>query len=51
MPAGDVEFVNLQVLEFFGSTLDDLKRWGTGGMTHPGDSRASSSSSHIHRDG
>ncbi len=36
-PAGDVEFVNLQVLEFFGSTLDDLKRWGTGGMTHPED--------------
>ena len=36
-PAGDVEFVNRQVLEYFGRTFDELKRWGTGGTTHPED--------------
>ena len=36
-PGGEVEFVNRQVLEYFGRTLEELKRWGTGGMTHPED--------------
>ena len=36
-PDGGVEFVNRQVLEYFGRTLEELKRWGTGGMTHPED--------------
>jgi PAS domain S-box-containing protein len=36
-PAGDVEFVNRQVLEYFGRTFEELKRWGTGGTTHPED--------------
>jgi PAS domain S-box-containing protein len=36
-PAGDVEFVNRPILEYFGKTMEELKRWGTGGMTHPED--------------
>ena len=36
-PGGEVEFVNRQILEYFGSTVEDLKRWGTGGTTHPED--------------
>ena len=36
-PGGEVEFVNRQILEYFGRTLEELKRWGTGGMTHPED--------------
>jgi PAS domain S-box-containing protein len=36
-PAGDVEHVNGQVLEYFGRTLDELKRWGTSDAVHPGD--------------
>ena len=36
-PAGELEFVNRQVLEYFGRTLDALRRWGTGGTTHPED--------------
>ena len=28
-PAGEVEFVNRQVLEYFGKTLEELKRWET----------------------
>ena len=36
-PAGEVEFVNRQVLEYFGRTFEELKRWGTGGTTHPED--------------
>ena len=36
-PGGEVEFVNRQVLEYFGRTLEELKRWGTGGSTHPED--------------
>jgi PAS domain S-box-containing protein len=35
--AGDVEFVNRQVLEYFGMTLEELKHWGTGRATHPED--------------
>ena len=36
-PGGEVEFVNRQVLDYFGRTLEELKRWGTGGTTHPED--------------
>ena len=36
-PDGGVEFVNHQILEYFGKTLEELKRWETGGMTHPED--------------
>ena len=36
-PDGEVEFVNRQVLEFYGRTLEELKHWGTGGTTHPED--------------
>jgi PAS domain S-box-containing protein len=37
--AGEVEFVNRQVLEYFGRTLEELRRWESGGMTHPEDLR------------
>jgi PAS domain S-box-containing protein len=36
-PGGELEFVNRPIFEYFGKTLEDLKRWGTGGMTHPED--------------
>jgi PAS domain S-box-containing protein len=36
-PAGAVEFVNRQVLEYFGGTFDTLKQWQTGDMAHPED--------------
>jgi PAS domain S-box-containing protein len=36
-PGGEVEFVNRQVLEYFGRTLEELKHWGTGETTHPED--------------
>ena len=36
-PAGELEFVNRPVLEYFGRTLDELRRWGAGGTTHPED--------------
>ena len=36
-PGGEVEFVNRQILEYFGRTLEELKRWGTGDTTHPED--------------
>jgi len=36
-PGGEVEFVNRPTLEYFGKTLEELKRWGTGGETHPDD--------------
>ena len=29
-PAGEVELVNRQVLEYFGATLEELKGWATG---------------------
>jgi PAS domain S-box-containing protein len=35
--SGDVEFVNRPTLEYFGKTLDELKHWDTGGVTHPED--------------
>jgi PAS domain S-box-containing protein len=36
-PVGEVEFVNRPILEYFGKTSEELKHWGTGGMTHPED--------------
>jgi PAS domain S-box-containing protein len=36
-PGGEVEFVNRQVLDYFGNTLEELEHWGTGGTTHPED--------------
>jgi PAS domain S-box-containing protein len=36
-PAGKVEFVNRQVLEYFGTTLQELDHWGASGTTHPDD--------------
>jgi PAS domain S-box-containing protein len=36
-PGGELEFVNRPISEYFGKTFEELKRWGTGGMTHPED--------------
>jgi PAS domain S-box-containing protein len=36
-PAGEVEFVNRRVLEYYGRTLDELRRWETTDATHPED--------------
>ena len=36
-PAGEVEYVNRQVLEYFGLKLEELKHWDTGNTTHPED--------------
>jgi len=36
-PDGEVEFANRQMLEYFGRTFEEMKRWETGGMTHPED--------------
>ena len=36
-PGGELEFVNRPIFEYFGKTLEELKHWGTGGMTHPED--------------
>jgi PAS domain S-box-containing protein len=36
-PAGEIEFVNRRILEYFGKPLEDLKRWETGDTTHPED--------------
>ena len=36
-PAGEVEHVNRQVLEYFGRTLEELKQWGTIDAVHPAD--------------
>ena len=36
-PAGEVEHVNGQVLEYFGRTIDELKQWGTSDAVHPAD--------------
>ncbi len=30
-PAGEVEFVNRQIVEYFGGTFEELKHWETGG--------------------
>jgi PAS domain S-box-containing protein len=34
---GDVQFVNRQILEYTGQTLEELKHWGTNGTVHPED--------------
>jgi PAS domain S-box-containing protein len=36
-PSGEVEFVNRPVLQYFGRTLEELKRWDTSDATHPDD--------------
>ena len=36
-PRGEVELVNQQVLDYFGRTVDELKRWGTTDAVHPDD--------------
>ncbi len=36
-PEGEVEFVNNQVLEYFGKTLEELKGWSTSDAVHPDD--------------
>jgi PAS domain S-box-containing protein len=36
-PAGEVESVNQPVLEYFGKTFEELKRWGTGDAVHSDD--------------
>jgi PAS domain S-box-containing protein len=36
-PEGEVEHVNRQVCEYFGRTLDELKKWGTADAVHPDD--------------
>ena len=35
--AGDVEFVNRQILDYTGQTLDELNQWGTNGTVHRDD--------------
>jgi PAS domain S-box-containing protein len=34
---GDVEIVNQHVLDYFGRTLEELRRWGTTDVVHPDD--------------
>ncbi|HKC13867.1 MAG TPA: PAS domain-containing protein, partial [Vicinamibacteria bacterium] len=34
---GELEFVNQQVLDYFGKTLEELKGWRTGDVLHPDD--------------
>jgi PAS domain S-box-containing protein len=36
-PAGEVEFVNRQVLEYYGKTLEELAHWETSDATYPED--------------
>src|SRR5712664_1570901 len=36
-PEGEVEFVNNQVLEYFGKTVEELKGWSTSEAVHPDD--------------
>ena len=36
-PGGEVQFVNRQILEYTGQTLEELKGWGTNGTVHPED--------------
>ena len=36
-PDGEVEIVNRQVLDYFGTTLEELKGWGIGQSVHPDD--------------
>ena len=34
---GEVQFLNHQILEYTGQTLEELKGWGTNGTVHPED--------------
>jgi PAS domain S-box-containing protein len=34
---GEVDFVNHQILDYTGQTLEELKQWGTNGTVHPDD--------------
>jgi PAS domain S-box-containing protein len=36
-PGGAVDFVNRQVLEYFGKTLEELKEWASTDAVHPDD--------------
>ena len=36
-PSGEVEAVNHQVLEYFGTTEEEQRRWATGNVVHPED--------------
>jgi PAS domain S-box-containing protein len=36
-PAGQIELVNCQTLEYFGVTLEERRRWGIAGSVHPED--------------
>ena len=36
-PSGEVETLNKPVLEYFGKTFEDLKKWGTSDAVHPDD--------------
>jgi PAS domain S-box-containing protein len=36
-PQGELEFVNRQILDYFGKTFEELKQWGTDDTTHPED--------------
>jgi PAS domain-containing protein len=36
-PGGELESVNRQAFEYFGQTLDELKRWGETDVVHPDD--------------
>jgi PAS domain S-box-containing protein len=44
---GEVELVNRQILDYFGMTLEELKRWGTNDAVHP-DDRPHALASWIH---
>lgn len=36
-PAGGVELINRQILEYTGRTMEELKRWGSSDLVHPDD--------------
>jgi len=36
-PGGELEFVNRQIVEYFGRSLEELRRWGSDDTTHPED--------------
>ena len=37
LPGGELERVNRQLLEYYGKTVEELKRWEAGELTHPED--------------
>ncbi|HEY9401523.1 MAG TPA: PAS domain-containing protein [Pyrinomonadaceae bacterium] len=36
-PDGEAEFVNRRMLEYFGRTFEEMRRWENGGVAHPED--------------